>query len=87
METIRDEATFGLMMIPLFVEWGVKRCNIKDCTNRPSTIIRYLCDDAPLTGWCEEHYQQFKTEGRFEGTLVFDDFDAFTKVDPPPKET
>jgi len=77
MRVIRDEETFGLMMIPLFVDWGIRRCNVKGCTNKPSTIISQLSPDAPTSGWCEECYQAFKESGRFEGTLVFDDYDAF----------
>lgn len=78
MKIIRDEETAGLMMIPLFCDWGVRRCNVKGCTNKPTTIISQLAPDAPVSGWCEDHYQDFKNSGRFDGTLEFDDFDAFT---------
>lgn len=77
MKIIRDEDGFGLFMIPLFTDWNVRRCNVKGCTEKPTTIISQLAPDAPLSGWCEKHYQDFKNTGRFEGTLVFDDFDAF----------
>lgn len=77
MKIIRDEETFGLMMIPLFHEWGIKRCNVSGCTNKPSTIISELSPDVPVSGWCEDHFQDFKTSGRFKGTLDFDNFDAF----------
>ena len=77
MNIIRDEEGFGIFMIPLFVDWGVRRCNVKDCVEKPTTIITQLAEGAPVSGWCEDHYQAFKSSGRFEGTLVFDDFDAF----------
>jgi len=77
MKVIRDEETFGLFMIPLFHDWGIRRCNVKGCKAKPTTIITQLSPDAPASGWCEEHYQEFKTSGSFEGTLIFDDYDAF----------
>lgn len=78
MRVIRDEETSGLMMIPLFSDWGVRRCNVEGCKAKPTTIITQLSQDAPVSGWCEEHYQAFRTSGRFEGTLVFDGYNAFT---------
>lgn len=78
MNIIRDEEGFGIFMIPLFVDWGVRRCNVKGCTEKPTTIITQLAEGAPVSGWCESHYQAFKSSGRFEGTLIFDDYDAFT---------
>ena len=81
MQIIRDEETFGLFMIPLFHDWKVKRCNVKDCTDKPTTIITQLAEGAPVSGWCENHYQDFKNTGTFEGTLIFDDFDAFHSTD------
>lgn len=85
MKIIRDDQMFGLAMIPLFVEWGIKRCNQKDCTNRPSTIVRVSGAEnttgEPLAfGLCEEHYQQSASSpGEVEYNLVFDDYDAFKK--------
>lgn len=38
MKIIRDEEMGGIMMIPLFQQWGVNRCNIKDCTEKHTTI-------------------------------------------------
>ena len=81
MKIIRDEETFGLCMIPLFFDWGVRRCNVEGCTEKPTTIITQLAEAAPVTGWCEKHYQDFKTSGKFAGRLIFDDFDAFENVE------
>ena len=77
MKIIRDEEFHGIMMIPLFVDWGIKRCNVKDCINEPSTIITSLTPGVPVCGLCETCYQGFKERGVLEGTLVFDRFDAF----------
>jgi len=79
MSIIRDEETGGICMIPLLIEWGVHRCNIKDCKEQPTTIITQLTPDVPVSGWCEKHYQEFKTNRKFKGTLIFDDYDAFAK--------
>jgi hypothetical protein len=38
MEIIRDEELGGIMMIPLFHQYEITRCNIKDCTDKPTTI-------------------------------------------------
>jgi len=77
MKIIRDEEMFGLAMIPLFFDWNIRRCNVKGCTNKPTTIITGLAQNCSVSGWCEEHYQNFKNSGKFEGTLEFDDYDAF----------
>jgi len=77
MRIIRDEEGLGLFMIPLFADWSVRRCNVKGCMEEPTTIITQLADDVPVSGWCEKHYQAFKDSGHFNGTLTFDDFDAF----------
>lgn len=77
MRIIRDEDMFGLMMIPLLVDWNIRRCNVKGCKSRPNTIITDLASDVPMAGFCEEHYQQGNVKGGTTFTLVFDDFDAF----------
>lgn len=77
MKIIRDEETFGLMMIPLLVEWGVKRCNVEGCCAKPNTIVRDLAPDVPMAGFCEEHFQQANVPNGATFTLKFDDFDAF----------
>ena len=81
MKVIRDEEGLGIFMIPLFVDWKIRRCNVKDCKEKPTTIISQLAEGAPMSGWCEKHYQDFKTSGRFDGTLIFDDYDAFKAGD------
>lgn len=77
MAIIRDNDLGGLTMIPLFIEWGVRRCNVGGCTNRPTTIVTQLADGVPVAGFCEKHYQEGNRPGGAEFTLVFDKYDAF----------
>ena len=78
---IRDNECFGIMMIPLFHQWNVRRCNFKGCTEKPTTIINYLTDDKiPMYGLCEEHFQMGNVPDGCRMELEFDSFDAFTKV-------
>jgi len=41
MNIIRDEELGGLMMIPLFQQWNVKRCNIKGCTEKTNNYYNW----------------------------------------------
>ena len=85
MEIIRDEETFGLMMIPLFVDWGVWRCNVKDCTHKPSTIIVYKAGEVTpeplIIGMREEHFQAANQGEPVTYNFEWNDFDAFKKGD------
>jgi len=74
---IRDEECGGIMMIPLFVDWNIRRCNVEGCTNKPTTIVAQLAEDVPVCGFCEEHFQKMNTPGGVNVTLEFDNFDAF----------
>ena len=75
MKIIRDEECNGLFMIPLFVDWKVKRCNQEGCRAKPNTIITGT--KAGVFGLCEEHFQQGNKPGGTKFNLVFDDYDAF----------
>ena len=79
MRIIRDEATNGLMMIPLFVDWHIRRCNIVGCHEKPNTIIAGT--EAGAFGLCEEHFQIGNVPGGATIQLEFDDFDAFAEQD------
>ena len=62
MKIIRDNQLFGLGMIPLLVDWGIKRCNEGGCKNKPNTIVVLPEGESPTGsplhfGLCEEHYQ------------------------------
>jgi len=76
MKVIRDEELFGLAMIPLFTQWGIRRCNVSGCTNKPTTIITEIPGVEPF-GLCEDHHGESKAKGELDFTLEFDDFDAF----------
>ncbi|TET95028.1 MAG: hypothetical protein E3J26_03505 [Candidatus Zixiibacteriota bacterium] len=88
MAIIRDEETGGIMMIPLFVDWGIKRCNIAGCRNKPTTII--TGEDAEgqgQFGLCEKHWHYLSdTPGKKEIRLEFDQFDAFAATTNPRPE-
>jgi hypothetical protein len=77
MAVIRDNEMFGLAMIPLFCDWNIRRCNVKDCTEKPTTIITQVIDCA--FGLCENHYKEVVSKGEYDFTLVFDEFDSFTQ--------
>jgi len=78
MAIIRDEECHGIMMIPLFSQWGVRRCNIKDCKQKPTTIITGEdAQSAGIFGLCELHWHALSdTPGEKPVTLEFDNFDA-----------
>lgn len=78
MNIIRDEEMSGLMMIPLFQQWNIHRCNVRDCHEKPSTIITGVLKNT--FALCETHYKECKASGKISYTL---DFFVF---DPQPKE-
>ncbi len=80
MKIIRDEDGFGLFMIPLFMDWQVRRCNVKDCTTKPTTIITQLDDDVPMVGMCEEHFQEGNQPGGAKLSFEWDNYDAFKEA-------
>ena len=77
MKVIRDEEGFGLFMIPLFVDWKIRRCNQRDCKEKPNTIIAGAGENVPAFGLCEEHFQQGNVPNGTKYNLEFDNFDAF----------
>ena len=77
MKIIRDEECYGLMMIPLFVDWNVRRCNVEGCRARPTTIVIQVEEGFPRVGFCEEHFQAGNKPGGAQFKLEFDEYDAF----------
>ena len=73
MQIIRDDNQDGIdtpaiSMIPVLTQWKIKRCNIKDCTNNPTTIVAGT--EAGVFGMCEHHYQEaIATKGNYEMNL------------------
>ena len=55
--------------MPLLIQWHISRCNVKDCKNKPTTIIKGLIK-TPF-GLCETHYQEGKKAGKMTHTLEF----------------
>ncbi len=74
MNIIRDEETHGLMMIPLFIDWNIRRCNYKDCKEKPNTIITGT--EAGRFGLCEDHFQLANVPDGATLNLEFDDYKA-----------
>ena len=68
MKIIRDEEMGGIMMIPLFHQWGVNRCNIKGCTEKHTTICVH---EQATFGLCEKHYLEGKENGTMKLQLEF----------------
>jgi len=77
MNIIRDNELGGLMMIPLFVDWHIRRCNAKGCRERPTTIISGAGEGIRVFGLCEADFQRGNMEGGTNYDLEWDDFDAF----------
>lgn len=68
MNIIRDESQDGMKtpcisMIPLLVEWQIKRCNIEHCGESPTTIVAGI-KDVPVFGLCESHFSEFTKEDK-----------------------
>lgn len=81
MKIIRDDQLFGLGMVPLLIDWNIRRCNVKGCTEKPNTIVSQLSPNVPLCGFCEGHYQEANKEGGAKFDLAFDDYDAFKDME------
>jgi len=69
MQTIRDEELGGILMIPLFTQYNINRCNIKECTEKPTTICIH---EQATFGLCEAHYIDCKKQGELTLKLEFD---------------
>ena len=77
MKIIRDnDSGIGMFMIALLVDWNIRRCNFKNCTDKPNTIISDPDRDL-IFGLCEEHYQRGNVPGGCEMNLEFNSFNAF----------
>lgn len=68
MKIIRDEEMYGIMMIPLFNQYEITRCNIKDCTEKPTTICVH---EQATFGMCEKHYLEGIKAGTMKLELEF----------------
>jgi hypothetical protein len=69
MQIIRDEELGGIMMIPLFSQYNIHRCNIKGCSEKATTICIH---EQANFGLCENHYREGKKAGSMKLQLEFD---------------
>ncbi len=69
MQIIRDEELGGIMMIPLFTQYQINRCNIKGCTEKPTTICIH---EQATFGLCEKHFTEYREVGTIKIQLEFD---------------
>jgi hypothetical protein len=75
MKIIRDNQLNGLLMIPLFQQYNISRCNVDGCKEKPSTIITDCVDENGDTldfSLCETHFQEAKVKGRIDYHLTFE---------------
>lgn len=68
MNIIRDESQDGvkapcISMIPLLVQWQIKRCNVEYCGESPTTIVAGI-KGVPIFGLCESHFSEFTKEDK-----------------------
>lgn len=68
MNIIRDDEMNGFFMIPLFHQYGIHYCNVKDCPNKASTILTDI-PGADAVGVCEFHYQEARFAGKWKLSL------------------
>lgn len=75
MEIIHDDELGGIATVPLIVDWGIsKTCQIKDCTDKTTTIIVFTADESPTNealhiGICEKHHDEAKEMDSFNYTV------------------
>ena len=75
MKVIHDDEFAGIMMIPLIVDWGIKKtCQIKDCSEKTNAIVCFDSTESPAgkalhLGICEKHHQEADKAGKFYYTV------------------
>jgi hypothetical protein len=70
MKIVRDNEMNGILMIPLWQQYQLHRCNVAYCKERQTTIVIDLVS-VPFA-ICEKHYKEFSESGKIECTLHFD---------------
>lgn len=83
MSIIRDEQQLSLWATALCIDWGVLRCNVVGCRERPNTIVTDGIPGKLRIGLCEAHYQQVIVPGGTTFDFEWDKFDAFEKQVSP----
>lgn len=69
MNLIRDEEMHGIMMIPLFHQYGVHYCHVEGCLNKASTLLIDTDVTPGAIGICEGHYNTAKQSGKWQLSL------------------
>ena len=68
MKIIRDkEDKAGIFIIPLLKQYGVSRCNFKNCHNKPNTIA--VTNNINL-GFCETHFKELESRQAQENIQI-----------------
>lgn len=80
MNIIRDEDFHGFYMIPLFHQYGIHYCSVKDCPYKASTILTGI-PGADAVGICEYHYQEAKAAGKWKLSLDLAKDQTFQSVE------
>lgn len=75
MKVIHDNELCGIGMIPLICDWGISRvCQIKDCSEKTTTIICFTANESPTggpihLGICDKHHKEANENGNFNYTV------------------
>lgn len=80
MNVIRDEEMHGLMMIPLFHQYGVHYCHVKDCSHKATTLLTDI-PDVGIVGICEGHYLEAKAAGKWKLSLDMGKDQSFKPIE------
>ncbi len=72
MKIVRDNDLSGILMIPLWNQYNIHRCNVRDCNNKQTTLILEFSDKCPVFAMCDHHYFECKNSGQINCTLDFD---------------
>lgn len=75
MSIIRDPDGCHVFTQCLMMDWGIRRCNVENCTERPTTIWT-LPDNKGAAGLCETHYQQGLDDPDTTFHLILDNSDG-----------
>ena len=75
MKVIHDDELGGIMMIPLIVDWGIKKtCQIKYCQEKTNAIVCFDATESPTgealhIGICETHHSEASEKNSFHYTV------------------
>ncbi len=73
-----DDPIERFAMISLLVSWGIKRCNVKGCTEIPTTYIGNIEGLDKSLAMCDKHFEEgSRPDGPTTFTFVWNNFNAF----------